>query len=189
MDDSEERHADSASAVQQHRHSGTQAAAAAVRHAQGTISTQKQSLDVSHSCGYVRDAKLFPFMWLLHLIVATPYVICTFTIPIAIYSDDGIKCRETPGYDVAMLPLKPVYFLHAALFLIYVIMMLSVTYCGPGPRAPTSRSLLHVKLEPNVASQRQYAFLQCGHLCICLHCLQRHSTPCGLTGATQMSSL
>merc|ERR1712216_34893 len=67
--------------------------------------------------GYTDDSGLFKSMWILHLLVALPYCICTFGIPSAIYSDDG------PLYT-----LKPTYWTHAGLFIVYVWMMLSVTY-------------------------------------------------------------
>mmetsp|Transcript_122886 Transcript_122886/g.274491 ORF Transcript_122886/g.274491 Transcript_122886/m.274491 type:complete len:169 (-) Transcript_122886:91-597(-) len=76
--------------------------------------------------GYTDDNLLFPLMWILHLIVALPYCICTYTIPHAIYSDEGKSCRVTAG--APLLPLVPVYWTHAALFLVYVWMMLAVTY-------------------------------------------------------------
>lgn len=76
--------------------------------------------------GYTDDGCLFPVMWILHLLVALPYVLCTFTIPMAIYSDDGKACRGVAG--APLYPLVPVYWTHAGLFLVYVWMMLSVTY-------------------------------------------------------------
>eukprot|EP00442_Polarella_glacialis_P038521 CAMPEP_0115102664 /NCGR_PEP_ID=MMETSP0227-20121206/34055_1 /TAXON_ID=89957 /ORGANISM="Polarella glacialis, Strain CCMP 1383" /LENGTH=183 /DNA_ID=CAMNT_0002498835 /DNA_START=35 /DNA_END=586 /DNA_ORIENTATION=+ len=76
--------------------------------------------------GYTDDGCLFPVMWILHLLVALPYVLCTFTIPHAIYSDDGKACRALAG--APLYPLVPVYWTHATLFSVYVWMMLSVTY-------------------------------------------------------------
>jgi len=76
--------------------------------------------------GYTDDGLLFPVMWIAHLIVALPYVLCTITIPIAIYSDDGIACRASnPG---SMYAIVPVFWTHCGLFNVYVWMMLSQTY-------------------------------------------------------------
>jgi len=76
--------------------------------------------------GYTDDGCLFPVMWIVHLLVALPYVLCTITIPVAIYSDDGKACREVAGPP--LYPLVPVYWTHCGLFIVYVWMMLSITY-------------------------------------------------------------
>merc|ERR1712226_222447 len=76
--------------------------------------------------GYTDDSGLFKSMWILHLLVALPYCICTFGIPSAIYSDDGAKCIA--ANDGPLYTLKPTYWTHAGLFVVYVWMMLSVTY-------------------------------------------------------------
>mmetsp|Transcript_21038 Transcript_21038/g.40288 ORF Transcript_21038/g.40288 Transcript_21038/m.40288 type:complete len:163 (-) Transcript_21038:22-510(-) len=76
--------------------------------------------------GYTDDSCLFCVMWFLHLIVALPYCLCTVTIPLAMFSDDGKACRELAGAPLA--PLVPLYWVHAGLFMVYVWMMLSVTY-------------------------------------------------------------
>ena len=78
--------------------------------------------------GYTEDSRLFPIMWVLHLLVALPYVLCTFTIPAAIWSTEGEECRATTGFDSGLFPLVTVYYVHACLFLVYVWMMLSITY-------------------------------------------------------------
>merc|ERR1712086_68472 len=78
--------------------------------------------------GYTDDSTLFPIMWIVHLLVALPYVLCTITIPIAIYSDDGTACRNTLGSKGPMYAIVPVYWTHCSLFLVYVWMMLSQTY-------------------------------------------------------------
>merc|ERR1711988_707991 len=75
--------------------------------------------------GYTDDQN-FPFYWVLHLLVALPYVVCTITIPLAMYDDKGKACRIAGG--VAMKPLVSVYWLHCGLFMVYVWMMLNVTY-------------------------------------------------------------
>ena len=76
--------------------------------------------------GYVSDPFWFAFGWILHLLVALPYCISTVGIPMAMYSADGTTCRASMG--PAGIALEPVYWLHAALFLVYVWMMLSITY-------------------------------------------------------------
>jgi len=76
--------------------------------------------------GYTNDSGLFKAMWILHLLVALPYVLCTITIPMAIYSEKGEKCiaaNAGPLYS-----LKPTYWVHCALFMVYVWMMLYVTF-------------------------------------------------------------
>ena len=49
------------------------------------------------------------------------------TIPLAIYSDAGVECRSTAGFEAPLYPLVPVYWTHCGLFLVYVWMMLSIT--------------------------------------------------------------
>lgn len=91
---------------------------------------------VAHLCvgmafgGFTESNFYFPFYWFFHLFVALGYVLCTITIPMARFSDDGEAC-------VALNPtggerLKWVYIVHAAFFFYYVFNMLSVTYfsCG-----------------------------------------------------------
>merc|ERR1712054_230293 len=76
--------------------------------------------------GYTNNSGFFKAMWILHLLVALPYCICTVTIPMAIYSKDGEACiADNAG---PLYRLKPTYWTHCALFLVYVWMMLSVTY-------------------------------------------------------------
>eukprot|EP00440_Ansanella_granifera_P048648 gb/GFBE01052708.1/.p1 GENE.gb/GFBE01052708.1/~~gb/GFBE01052708.1/.p1 ORF type:complete len:170 (+),score=37.59 gb/GFBE01052708.1/:1-510(+) len=76
--------------------------------------------------GFIDERKFFIAMWILHLVVALPYCICTVGIPINIYSEDGKACREVAG--APLFPLVPVFCTHASLFLVYVVMMLSITY-------------------------------------------------------------
>ena len=76
--------------------------------------------------GYIADTFWFGFGWILHLLVALPYCISTAGIPMAMYSAEGTTCRASMGS--AGLTLEPVYWLHAAMFLVYVWMMLSITY-------------------------------------------------------------
>jgi hypothetical protein len=77
--------------------------------------------------GYVEDRRWFAFGWVLHLLVALPYCVCSVAIPYTVYTGDGLTCRTThmgPHGDA----LLPVVWLHVALFLVYVWMMLSITY-------------------------------------------------------------
>merc|ERR1712070_721116 len=76
--------------------------------------------------GYTDDAGMFAFGWFLHFIVAIPYCICTIAIPIVMYDDHGDACRALS--KSALYPLEPVYGTHCGLFLVYVWMMLSITY-------------------------------------------------------------
>ncbi len=76
--------------------------------------------------GYIESNFWFTFGWTLHLLVALPYCISTVAIPITLYSDEGVLCREAMG--PAADPLTVVYWVHCALFMIYVWMMLSITY-------------------------------------------------------------
>ena len=76
--------------------------------------------------GYTDDGCMFTFGWFLHLFVALPYCLCTYTIPAAMYSDDGLVCLDSMG--VAGATLVVTYWTHAVLFLVYVWMMLSITY-------------------------------------------------------------
>ncbi|CAK0845802.1 unnamed protein product [Prorocentrum cordatum] len=76
--------------------------------------------------GYTDDKCMFTFGWILHLVVALPYCISTVGIPVAMYSEQGEMCREamgTTGY-----PLVAAYWTHCGLFMVYVWMMLSITY-------------------------------------------------------------
>ena len=76
--------------------------------------------------GYIADNCMFTFGWFLHLFVALPYCISTAGVPIAIFSSEGTLCRAAMG--PAGLTLVSVYYVHAALFMVYVWMMLSITY-------------------------------------------------------------
>ena len=77
--------------------------------------------------GYVEDTFWFAFGWFLHLFVALPYCICSVVIPYIIYNGDGLTCRTTYMGQYG-ITLEPVVLVHVALFLVYVWMMLSITY-------------------------------------------------------------
>mmetsp|Transcript_111280 Transcript_111280/g.227846 ORF Transcript_111280/g.227846 Transcript_111280/m.227846 type:complete len:165 (-) Transcript_111280:105-599(-) len=76
--------------------------------------------------GYTDDKILFPVMWILHLLVALPYCLCSVTIPMSVFSDEGKLCRSAGGSRLD--PLVPLLITHEVLFLVYVWMMLSITY-------------------------------------------------------------
>lgn len=76
--------------------------------------------------GYIEDNFWFKFGWIMHLLVALPYCVSTVAIPLAIFSDDGEDCRgEMGNMGYSMVA---VYWTHCTLFLVYVWMMLSITY-------------------------------------------------------------
>ena len=91
---------------------------------------------VSHLCvgmafaGFTESNFFFPFYWFFHLIVALGYVLCTLTIPLARFSDDGVACALLNPTNSERLVV--VYSVHAAFFFYYVFNMLSVTFfsCG-----------------------------------------------------------
>merc|ERR1711988_133014 len=76
--------------------------------------------------GYTDDSTVFPIMWIAHLVVALPYCLCTITIPLALFSDEGELCRA--GMGPAKFQVKAVFWTHLTLFMVYVWMMLSITY-------------------------------------------------------------
>jgi hypothetical protein len=78
--------------------------------------------------GYINNSGLFKVMWILHLLVALPYCVSTVGIPMAIYSTEGEACLAAKNSEGPLYTLKPTYWTHCVLFLVYVWMMLSVTY-------------------------------------------------------------
>jgi len=75
--------------------------------------------------GYTSDKVLFPLYWILHLAGGLCYCYCTVAIPLEIYSDDGKACTKVSPTGPTV---EAVWILHAALFLGYVINMLSITF-------------------------------------------------------------
>lgn len=76
--------------------------------------------------GYTDDKIVFALYWLLHLVGGACYTLCTILIPLEFWSDNGKECA-------ALIPvngnrLEAVYIMHAALYLVYVGGMLSITY-------------------------------------------------------------
>merc|ERR1711988_131783 len=107
--------------------------------------------------GYTDDQN-FPYFWILHLLVALPYVLCTITIPLSIYADSGVTCRNAGS--ARMYPLVAVFWTHCGLFNVYVWMMLSVTYWsfvkptfapfgGEKVEAPSAGTVIAVRSSPS----------------------------------------
>ena len=76
--------------------------------------------------GYTDDKTVFTLYWLLHLVGGACYTYCTIAIPMEIYSDEGKKCAELSPVNGDRTKL--VYVVHAALYMVYVGGMLSITY-------------------------------------------------------------
>mmetsp|Transcript_15215 Transcript_15215/g.28944 ORF Transcript_15215/g.28944 Transcript_15215/m.28944 type:complete len:168 (-) Transcript_15215:267-770(-) len=76
--------------------------------------------------GYTDDSLVFAIYWFAHLVGGAAYTICTFTIPIARWSDKGKNCASLAPITGDRLEL--VYIFHALLYLVYVGSMLSITY-------------------------------------------------------------
>lgn len=76
--------------------------------------------------GYIDDQRTFVLYWLLHLVGGGCYIVSTITVPLARFSDDGEACAAISPINGDRL--EHVYYLHAALFLVYVGGMLSITY-------------------------------------------------------------
>jgi len=76
--------------------------------------------------GYIGSTCMFAFGWVLHLVVALPYCISSVGIPYVIYNNGGQECRASMG--PAGLVVEPVVWVHVGLFMVYVWMMLSITY-------------------------------------------------------------
>lgn len=76
--------------------------------------------------GYIDSTCMFVTGWIMHLIVAMPYCICSVGIPVVVHSVPGTACRASMGsYGLA---LYPVMWTHISLFMVYVFCMLSITY-------------------------------------------------------------
>ena len=76
--------------------------------------------------GYTGSCGWFAFGWILHLLVAMPYCISTVGIPVVLYSTEGTTCRAAMG--PSGFAVVGVYWTHCALFMVYVWMMLSITW-------------------------------------------------------------
>ena len=76
--------------------------------------------------GYTDDKKIFTLYWLLHLVGGACYTVCTILIPMARFSDKGKACAVLNPVNGSRLELA--YIMHAALYLVYVGGMLSITY-------------------------------------------------------------
>merc|ERR1711988_977813 len=76
--------------------------------------------------GYIDSKAQFTLFWFAHLIGGSFYTACTVTIPSARFSDEGVECAKLA--PVTGERIASVYYLHAALYLVYVGGMLSITY-------------------------------------------------------------
>jgi len=76
--------------------------------------------------GYIDDKPTFTLYWFLHLIGGSLYTACTVIIPIARFSDTGKACAALSPVNGDRVEF--VYYIHAALYLVYVGGMLSITY-------------------------------------------------------------
>jgi len=76
--------------------------------------------------GYTNNSGLFKTWWIIHLLVALPYCLCTVTIGLSLYSEDGTACQAANSGP--LYKLNAVYMTHVGLFLVYVWCMLSITY-------------------------------------------------------------
>ena len=76
--------------------------------------------------GYTDDAFVFPLYWLAHLVGGACYTVCTILVPLARWSDDGKTCADLSPVNGDRIEV--VYYMHAALYLVYVGGMLSITY-------------------------------------------------------------
>jgi len=76
--------------------------------------------------GYTDDPVVFTLYWFLHLVGGACYTACTILIPLERWSDNGKECAELNKINGDRLEL--VYIMHAALYLVYVGGMLSITY-------------------------------------------------------------
>ena len=62
----------------------------------------------------------------MHLVGGACYTACTAMVPLARFSDDGKACAALNPVNGDRL--EAVFYLHAALYLVYVGGMLSITY-------------------------------------------------------------
>jgi hypothetical protein len=76
--------------------------------------------------GYISDPLMFTFYWFAHLIGGSFYTASTVIVPIAHFSDDGAACDALSPINGERL--TAVYILHAALYLVYVGGMLSISW-------------------------------------------------------------
>ena len=76
--------------------------------------------------GITDDKKAFTVFWFAHLVGGSMYTASTVIIPVALWSTAGEACAALdPAFGDRA---KTVYIMHAALYLVYVGGMLSITY-------------------------------------------------------------
>eukprot|EP00929_Paragymnodinium_shiwhaense_P030328 TRINITY_DN17206_c0_g1_i1.p1 TRINITY_DN17206_c0_g1~~TRINITY_DN17206_c0_g1_i1.p1 ORF type:complete len:183 (+),score=14.34 TRINITY_DN17206_c0_g1_i1:60-608(+) len=76
--------------------------------------------------GYTDDVVTFALYWFLHLAGGGCYTICTVLIPLARWSEEGKVCANLAKVNGDRVEV--VYYMHAALYFVYVGGMLSITY-------------------------------------------------------------
>jgi hypothetical protein len=76
--------------------------------------------------GYTDDATVFALYWFAHLVGGACYTVATVTVPTERWSDEGKQCAELSPVNGDRIAI--VYYMHAALYLVYVGGMLSITY-------------------------------------------------------------
>merc|ERR1711988_1737013 len=76
--------------------------------------------------GFTDDKLVFTLYWFVHLVGGSFYTASTVIVPIAIFSDDGKECEKLSPVNGERV--EAVWYLHAALYLVYVGGMLSITY-------------------------------------------------------------
>ena len=76
--------------------------------------------------GYTDDPFVFALYWFAHLVGGLCYTICTIVIPMERFSDAGMACAELNPVNGDRIQL--VFIMHAALYVVYVGGMLSITY-------------------------------------------------------------
>ena len=76
--------------------------------------------------GYISDRLMFAFYWFMHLIGGSFYTASTVIVPLAHFSADGTACAALSPVNGERL--TAVYTMHAALYLVYVGGMLSITW-------------------------------------------------------------
>jgi len=76
--------------------------------------------------GYIDDKITFTLYWFAHLVGGACYTFCTVGIPLARFSEDGKACAQLSPVNGERI--RVVFAVHAALYMVYVGGMLSITY-------------------------------------------------------------
>ena len=109
--------------------------------------------------GLTDDKPAFILFWFAHLVGGSMYTACTVIVPIARWSDDGKLCAAANPVNGDRTAI--VYYMHAALYLVYVGGMLSITYFSylkhVLPKLPSPTLLLAVVLVFGIPQAVVYA--------------------------------